>query len=63
MQHAEYERNEDFYRKIFQLNVREKKDSYRIAEEMNIPWGSAVCAIRKAQIMAYYRKKAGKLNW
>lgn len=56
MQYTEYERNEDFYRKIFQLNIREKKDANQIAEEMNIPWGSAVCAIRKAQIVAYYRK-------
>ena len=53
MQYTEYERNEDFYKKIFQMNVREKKNSYDIAEELNIPWGTAVVSIRIAQIMAY----------
>lgn len=63
MQYTEYERNEDFYKKIFQMNVREKKNSYDIAEELNIPWGTAVVSIRKAQIMAYARLNAKQLNW
>ena len=53
MQYTEHERNEDFY----------KKNSYDIAEELNIPWGTAVVSIRKAQIMAYARLKAKQLNW
>lgn len=60
MQYTKYERNEDFYKKIIRLNLIEKKNAYQIAEELNIPWGSAVCAIRKAQIIAYYNKY-GKL--
>lgn len=56
MQYTEYERNMDFYRMIIRLNLIEKKNAYQIAEELNIPWGSAVCAIRKAQFIAYYNK-------
>ena len=48
MQYTEYERNEDFYKKIFQMNVREKKNSYDIAEELNIPWGNRCCVNTKS---------------
>ena len=50
MQYTEYERNEDFYKKIFQMNVREKKNSYDIAEELNIPWGSLLCQYEKHKL-------------
>lgn len=63
MQYTKYEHNENFYKKIFQMNVREKKNSYDIAEELTIPWGTVVVSIRKAQIMAYARLKAKQLNW
>ena len=63
MQYTEYEHNEEFYKRIFQLNVREKKNAYDIAEELNIPWGTAVVSIRKAQYMAYFKLKTKQLDW